>query len=288
VTGQQGAIDDYPVPSASLPRIATAFLLSQDGSTLAYAELHAPQVVLTIEAATLKQLSISDEDIFGDKDSGPRVSTVNSHSLVLSSDRLGKNGRVTITEAVRKLSLNVSDLHQVVSDETIRPDADTERLRYWTEHIRPKRDLSAVVPLDDHALSLTNMMSEGWIQLFDQTGKELATLHNPNCGFVKASLSPDQQVGVAVCEKTGLDEPHFGETLHREAVVFEVKTLKVLATIPMSRLSLKEHGPGRDDFWVATPSPVVWHNNERELVAILDFPDSINLYSIPGPTPTTR
>lgn len=280
ISGQQTTTRDYPVQTALLPRVATAFVLSQDGSTLAYAELHAPQVVLTIEAATLKPLSISDAITFGERDSGPRVSSVNSHSLVLSSDRLGRNGRATTTERVRKLSLSVADLHEVVSDETIQPDADTDSLRYWTDRIRPKRDLSGFVPLDDHVLGLTNVMTEGSIQLFDQAGKELATLHNPDCGFARASLSPDQRVGVAVCERTGLDESHFGETLRRDAVVFEAKTLKAIATIPMSRLSVKEHGPERGDLWVAFPSPAVWHGNNGVLVALPDFPDSIDLYSI--------
>jgi hypothetical protein len=132
------------------------------------------------------------------------------------------------------------------------------------------------------------MLKEGWLQVFDETGKELASLHNPECGFTGARLSADQQVGVAVCDRTGSDEEHFGETLRRDAVVFNVRTLTVIATIPMSKLSVKERGSGRDDLWVAIPSPAVSHMGEQILVAIPDFPDLINLCYIPGPTATTR
>lgn len=288
IAGKQSNAHDYAVPSASLPRVATNFVLSQDGGTLAYAELHAPQVVVTIEAATLNPISTSDASLFGEQDFGPQVSALNSQSLLLSAGKLTRDGRVTTVHEVRKISLNPRDLRQVVSEKTIPLEQDGSELAYWRKRIHTQREVGQVVPVNDGVLGLTNLMGEGWIQLFNQAGKELATLHNPECGFVRASLSPDQQVGVAVCERTGLDEPHFGQTLRRDAVVFDVRTLKVITTIPMSRMSVKEHGPGRDDFWVATPSPTVWHGKDRVLVAVPDFPDLINLYSIPGPTPTTH
>src|SRR5947209_10295477 len=37
---KQTAVIDYPVPLARLPRVASHFILSKDGSALAYAELH--------------------------------------------------------------------------------------------------------------------------------------------------------------------------------------------------------------------------------------------------------
>jgi hypothetical protein len=151
-----------------------------------------------------------------------------------------------------------------------------------------RRNFSATVPVDVHVLGFTNTMSEGSIGLFDQTGKELASLQNHGCGFVRGVMSWDLQVGIAVCEKTGLDEAHFGETLRREAVVFDAKTLKAIATIPMSQLSLKERGSRDKDFWVTTPSPAIWHGDGRVFVAIPDFSNSISLYSISEPTPTTR
>lgn len=282
LTGQQVNLRDYPIPGASLPRVATAFLLSQDGSTLAYAELHVPQVIVTIDAANLNPQSTSDASLFGEQDFAPHVSIVSTESLVLSAGKLTHDGRTTAVHEVRKISLSPRNLRQVLSEESIPLDEDISEVAYWRKRIHAQREVAQVIAVNDGVLGLTNVMSDGWIQLFDQAGKELATLHNPKCGFVKASVSPDQLVGVAVCEKTGLDEAHFGETLSRDAVVFEVKTLKVLATIPMSRLSLKERGPGRDDLWVATPSPVVWHGKDSVLVAVPDFPDSINLYSIPG------
>lgn len=287
-TGQQVDVRDYSVPSVRLPRVASALLLSQDDSTLAYAELHSPQVVLTIEAPTLKPLSTSETDIFGEQDFAPHVSTLSSKSLVLSAGRLAHNSKTTSVHEIRKISLNPGNLQQVLSEKAISPDEDLTQLGYWHKRIHTQREVGQIVPVNDGVLGLTNMIGEGWIQLFDRAGNEVATLHNPECGFVRASLSSDQQVGVAECTRTGLDEPHFGQTLRRDAVVFEVKTLKVVATIPMSRASVKERGPVRGDLWVASPSCAVWHGKQRVLVAVSDFPDSITVYSIPETTPTAH
>jgi hypothetical protein len=280
VTGQQGNVRDYPVPSAPVPRVATAFIMSQDGSTLAYAELHPPQVLVTIEVATLNPLSTSEASLFGEQDFAPHVSTLSSESLVLSAGKLTHDGKVTAVHEVRKISLSTRNLKRVVSEEAVPVGEDVSELIYWRKRIHAQHEVGQVLLLNDGVLGLTNLMSEGWIQLFDQAGKELTRLHNPNCGFVRASLSPDRQVGAAVCEETGLDEPHFGQTIRRDAVVFEVKTLKVIATIPMSRKSVKEHGSRRGDLWVAAPSPAIWHGKDRVLVAVPNFTDSIDLYSI--------
>lgn len=289
VTGLVSNVRDYPVPTVSLPRVASDFILSQDDSTLAFAELHAPEVLVTIEAGTLRPLSTSDANLFGDQDFAPHVSAFSNRSLVLSAGELTHDGKVTAVHEVREVSLNPRNLREVVSEKTIPlEDDDGGKLSYWRKRVQAKKQVDHIVPLSHGALGLTNGASEGSIQLFDESGRELALLQNPDCGFVRASLSWDQQVGAAVCERTGLDESHFGETLRREAVVFEVKTLKVLATIPMSRMSVKERGPRRGDLWVAAPSPAVWHGKGRVQVAIPDFPDSINLYAVAGPAPTAH
>src|SRR5215469_9719841 len=56
VTGETKATADFPLPQVRLPRASTNFILSSDSSLLAYAELHSPQVLLTIDAATLKPI----------------------------------------------------------------------------------------------------------------------------------------------------------------------------------------------------------------------------------------
>jgi len=233
-------------------------------------------------------MSMSDANLFGDQDFAPHVATITGQALLLSAGKLTHDGKVAAVHEIRKISLNPRDLRRVVLEKTIPAEEDLNELRYWRKHINARQELGRIIPLDRGALGLTNMLKEGWLQVFDETGKQLASLHNPECGFAGASLSPDQQVGVAVCERTGSDEEHLGETLRRDAVVFEVETLKVIGTIPMSKLSVKERGPGRDDLWVAVPSPVVWHGKDIVLLAIPDFPDLINLYSIARPAATTR
>lgn len=284
LTGQQSLAKDYPVPSVILPRVANAFSSSQDCMTLVFAELHSPEVLVTVESNTLKLLSASEANLFGSEYFAPHVSEITDQSLVLSAGKLTHEDKATTVREVRELKLNPRNLGEVISEKSIGIDnAEAGSLEYWQKRAQTKIQVDKIVPLRDGALGLTNKASQGSIQLFDQAGKQLASLQGPDCGFVSASLSWDQQVGVAVCEKTGQDEAHFGQTLRRDAVVLELKTLRVLATIPMSRESVKERGSRPGDLWVAAPSLAVWDARDEVLVAISDFPDSIGIYSVAKP-----
>src|SRR4029077_19390209 len=129
-TGKLANSFDYSLPAVNLPRVATDFKLSRDGSILAYAELHDPQVVATIDASTLKLLSISVANIFGEQDFAPDLAAVTSQSVILSAGKLTRDGKTIAVHEVRKLTLNVIDLHQVISEKTVATDTDPEGRQY--------------------------------------------------------------------------------------------------------------------------------------------------------------
>jgi hypothetical protein len=281
MAGEEIAHRDYPVPSTRLPRVSSTFAFDQADRTLVYAELHAPTVILALDASTLDLVSSSTSSLFGEQDFAPHVCRVKDGALTLSAEKLAPHGKSVKVLEFRRLSLRLRNLRQIISDETMQVQDDFCELGYWRERIKPQQQADTVLPMDRGALGLSNRALEGWIQLFDEMGNQVAMLHNPACGFVSASVSSDQQLGIAVCERTALDESHFGETLRREAMVFETKTLRVVATFPMSRMSVKERGTQKGDIWVAAPSPVVWRAKDHALVAIPDFPNAIDVYSVP-------
>jgi hypothetical protein len=91
---------------------------------------------------------------------------------------------------------------------------------------------------------------------------------------------------VAVCERTGTTEWSFGKTLERKAIIFDSQTMALIATLPLSKMSL-ESSSGTDDarFWY--PQPVIWDSGQLMLLGIPDFSGNIILekLTIPGKTP---
>jgi len=300
VTGKIEVERSYPAPKAAFPRVVDDLIVSPDGETLLYAELHRPVFVAAFRSQMLEMLSSSTAQLFTAEDFMPRLSGATRTSVLLSSERRGPTG------GVRVIALDLKNVDQVNEDSTL-PFHKDEGQNYavdvagnavwfgqgtsWFKHdlksgdrlseMHSREDVSSLSASGQKLLGLTDKKLAGRIQLFDSNGKELADTRNEECGFVRASLSPDGQFGVAVCDKTGLDEAHFGETMWRRAVVFEVSTLKVVASIPMSRNVIKERGPERVDFWIAIPTPALWHGTNRLLLAVPGFPDSISVHSIP-------
>jgi len=60
----------------------------------------------------------------------------------------------------------------------------------------------------------------------------------------------------------------------------EVSGLKILRSLPMSNLTLKEQGIETDEIWSESPSPAIWRNQDELLVAIPDSSSNIRLYSL--------
>jgi hypothetical protein len=297
-TGKIKVERSYPAPKAGLPRVVDDLLVSPDG-TLVYAELHPPVFLAAFRPQTLEMLSSSTSQLFTGEDFIPRVSGATQTRIVLSSERRKPNA------GVRLVTIDLKNVGHVTEDSVFPFHKDEGRNfavdvagaavwlgqgTSWFKHdmkngdrlseMNGREDINSLSANEEKLLGLTDKKLAGRIQLFDGDGKQLADTHNDECGFVRARLSPDRQFGVAVCDRTGLNESHFGETLRRQAIVFEVATLKVVASIPMSRNVIKERGAERADFWIAIPTPALWHGNNRLLLAVPGLPDSISVYSI--------
>lgn len=300
VTGKITVERSYPAPKTMLPRIVDDLLASPDGGTLLYAELHRPLFIAAFNTQTIEKLSSSTSQLFTVEDFMPKVSGATQTEVVFSSERRAPNA------GVRLVALDLKNVGHL-NEDFVLPFHKDEGRNYavdvagsavwfgqgtsWFKHdmksgerlseMHAREDISSLRANEQNLLGLTDKKLGGWIQLFNANGRELGDIHNDECGFVWADLSSDRQFGVAICDRTGLDEAHFGETLRRQAIVFEVGTFKVIASIPTSPNVIKERGEERADFWTAIPTPALWHGNNRLLLALPGFPDSISLYSIP-------
>ena len=277
IKAQPVATGDFPVPEVHLPRVASHFMLSQDSALLAYAELHPPQVLITIDPAMLQPISSSNAKLFTDHDLAPHIKNFSSSSLVLSAEKPRPRRPITV-ESVRELALNPANLSEVISDQKVSLEQSPNELQHWMKLSR--EELSAVAPLDDGALAFTNLRTHGLIRLLDQNGKEVSSLEVRDCGPAKAALTADRQFAVAICERPIRDEIHREQTLSRRAIVFEVNTLKVLCSVPVSSVTIREHGADPEDVWFASPSPAIWRGNSELLVAIPDSSSSIKLHTV--------
>ena len=276
--GKVSATADYPVPETQLPRVSSHFMLSGDSTVLAYAELHAPHVLLTLDANTLGPLSSSQATLFASRDLQPHIKDFNGQSLVLSAEQCRPRRPLTV-EAVREVALNPADLTQILSDKKMSLDDDPIELKYWMK--MSGEDLSVVLPLEHGALGFTDLKTHGWVRLFDSAGKTVDSLELRDCGVAKAALTLDRQFAVAVCERTVRDNFHHEKNFSRKAMVLEASTLKVLNSFPVSAMTLVEHGPEAEDVWTASPSPAIWHGKNGLLVGLPDSSSTIKLYSLP-------
>lgn len=291
----------YPAPRTTLPRIVDDLCLSAHGDLLIYTELHGPVFIAAFKPQTLEMVTSSTMQLFGSGELMPKLSGTTQTAVILSSVRHEPDAGVHL------ISLSLTDLGKAIEDFTFpfrsgegqgyAIDASRNAVwlgqgAFWFKHdlktgnllgeLHARKDISGLIVRDDKLFGLTDKKLAGWMQMFDVSGRELAE-RNESCGFVRVSLSPDGQFGVAICERTGLDEAQFGKTLRRQAIVFEASTLRVLTSIPMSGDVVKERGPQPGDLWIGVPTPARWHGPDRILLAVPGFPDSISIYSIAVP-----
>jgi len=276
-TGEPTATSDFALPQVPLPRASTDFIQTQDSSVLAYAELHSPQVLLTMDAATLKLISRSSAPLFSKYDLGVHIKDFSSGSLVLTAERPRRRRPITI-ESVREVTLNPSNLSQVISEKKMSVEESPSELQVWMK--RSREDLSQVVSLEDGALGFTDLKTRGEITLLDRAGKPVGTLPTRDCGVTRGAVTSDRQFALAVCERPVHNELHHPIGVSRKAIVFEVNSLKVLCYLPVSGLTVKEQGSDSEEVWSEGPSPAIWRGKEEVLVAIPGSSSTVKLYTI--------
>lgn len=298
-TGNQLTEHSYDIPSARRAKIPDDFVLSRDGHFLYYIELTGNPIILGISASTLHVVSRSTAHLFEASDVLPRVEFATKRGIYFSSSsRLpGK--------AVHIVALDAQDLSRSILDEYISKRPGLEQWhalsfqgdsiwmggeKYWLKigirsgqvesKIQAQHFIGHLVVFSSGLIGMTNLSSTGFLQLFDKQGSQLKTLVGPSCGFVSVSLSPNDKDGVAVCEKTGTTEWSFGKTLERKAVVFDVKTMTPIQSIPLWKLSLKT-SIGTNDERLWSPQPVIYDSGQSIWTAVPDFSGVIKLGTIP-------
>ena len=278
--GKVIATADYPVPRTRLPRVSSHFVLSEDSSVLAYAELHSPHVLLTLNADTLQPLSSSQATPFAKHDLAAHIKDFDGQSLVLSAEQCRPRRPITV-EAVREVALNPANLNQVLSDRRIPLDDNPVELEHWMK--LSKEDLSVVLPLDRGALGFTNLKSHGSMRLLEPDGRTKDSAETRDCGVASAALSNDGEFAVAVCERTVRDDFRHEKNFSRKGLVLEVNTLRVMNSFSVSAMTLVEHGSDSEEIWAASPSPAIWRGQDGLLVAVPDSSSTIKIYSLPIP-----
>ena len=272
------AMADYPVPRVRLPRVSTHFILSEDSAVLAYAELHAPHVLLTLDANTLKPLSSSQAALFARRDLGAHIKEFDGQSLTLSAEQCRPRRPITV-EAVREVALNPANLNEVLSDRKIPLDEDP--IETWMK--MSKEDLSVVLPLERGALGFTNLKTRGSVRLLDSTGQTMDSAETHDCGVTRAALSSDGEFAVAVCERTVHDNFRHEKNFSRKGLVLQVNSLRLMSSFPVSASTVVERGADSEEIWAASPSPTIWRGKDGLLVAVPDFSSTIKIYSLPLP-----
>ncbi|HEY6970453.1 MAG TPA: hypothetical protein VJA94_14695 [Candidatus Angelobacter sp.] len=276
--GKITAMADYPVPRVQLPRVSTHFILNEDSTVLAYAELHAPHVLLTLDANTLKPLSSSQAALFAIRDRDVHIKDFKGQSLTLSAEQCRPRRPITV-EAVRELALNPANLTEVLSDRKIPLDEDPIELETWMK--MSKEDLSVVLPLERGALGFTNLKTRGSMRLLDSTGHTLDSAETHDCGVARAALSSDGEFAVAVCERTVRDNFRHEKNFSRKGLVLQVNSLRLMSSFPVSASTVVERGADSEEIWAASPSPTIWRGKDGLLVAVPDFSNTIRVYSVP-------
>ena len=208
-TGKIKVERSYPAPKAGLPRVVDDLLVSPDGSTLVYVELHSPVFLAAFRPQTLEMLSSSTSQFFTVEDFVPRVSGATQNRVVFLSERRKPNA------GVRLVAMDLRNMDHV-SEDSIFPFRKDEGRNFavdvagaavwlgqgtsWFKHdikngdrlneMHAREDISSLRANEGKLFGLTDKKFAGWMQLFDGNGKELADTHNDECGFVWAKLIP--------------------------------------------------------------------------------------------------
>ncbi len=86
VTGRQVAARSHDVPYVGRVRIPDSFVLNREGSSIYYAELQPPEVVLALDVATLDVFSRSTKELFVNGDFLPHIAGSTAESLLMAAE----------------------------------------------------------------------------------------------------------------------------------------------------------------------------------------------------------
>jgi WD40 repeat protein len=290
-SGKELRSTQFQTAKVPLPNGANQFLLSPDNSLLLYSEFSGGTLITVLNAATLQKVSDATSLPKGSDRQFPRLIGIGPNdNTVLIAARITNplNG----TDA-RLIKLDAHDLSHVLSDVTftnpipesgfavgsdgtvriIRADMlysyDPATKKAAPElSIHNQDDIRNALVLNDHSILLWSNQNEfGYLYRFDQddsTPRKSQRIEGS--GVIDVFVSPDGSYGVALCEHQNLGESHFGAITSRTAIVFEIKTLKVLYQIPIEK---------------ALPAELaIWHGNGTIFLATYDSANKLAIHKL--------
>jgi len=251
---------------AETPQILTR----GDGGYIAVLDANTLKVIDSLDLAKSMAMGLPNLRVFG--------FSVDSRSVLVSSSLRDDNN--LLTKSVRVIALNAQDLRQTIKDvshadpyETLFYTVDPAGLLLFVKNtstgrvlvgsdgtrradrpeviVNSEYGLGHLIFLGDATLAITNGASKGRptseIYRFEKGQSEpIKAQSEADCWFRSAKISPDESIGVAACEATHGAEMSFGTVTIRRVVIFNPRSLRVLATLPISKR------PGAFDL-------AVWH-----------------------------
>lgn len=294
-TGRQIVQRDYAVPSSGPSKISDGFLAARDWQTIYFVELTGNPVVLAITTSTHAIQGESTAKLFGLSDFMPRVEGATDAALIFTA------GSKLPGKAVHWVGLDCRDVSKITLDEQIPAklgfgQSDSVSFagdslwmgsgKYWVKiglrsgqvesKMTAQNDVHSWAVSPSGLIGITNLAGTGYLQSFDESGRQLGTMEQSGCGFVSVQLSASGRYGVGLCQKSGTNEWGFGKTLERRAFVFDFRNLAPIATFPVTTVSVRT-SQGTEDARLWRPQPSIWNSDSDILVAVPEVSGRIRL-----------
>jgi WD40 repeat protein len=292
VSGNELRSSKLQTTQVSLPNHANQFLVSPDNSLLLYAQFSGSTLVTVLDAATLKKLDDTTSLPEGVNRQFPQVIGIgpSDNSVLLAAEV--PNHLSNSTDA-RLLKLDAHNLSHVLSDVTLTNPVSESGFAIGVDgtmviikadmlysynpgtkkaalelSIHNQDDIRNVFFLNDHSLLIWSSQNEfGYLYRFKQGGSTPeGSQRIDKSGVSKVVLSPDQLYGVALCDHQNLSESRFGAITSRTAAVFDAKTLKILAEVPVEK-----------DLHLEL---AIWHGSGKIVLATQAFPNKVLIYEL--------
>jgi hypothetical protein len=281
-----------------LPDAAEQFLLSSDNSLLLYSQFHESTFLTILKAPTLQNVSETTSLPEGVAKEFPRVISVDPSdaSIFLTAETTNRLNGVDI----RLVKLDAHNLNHVLSDATLtnpipesgyvvdgsgavwivggnglyRYDPDTGKARLAAS-IHNQDDIGGVLFAKDHWLLMwSNVNVFGYLYRFELGAPQPERSQRiEKRGVTKVLVSSDQLYGAALCEHHSSWEWNFGAITERTAVIFDAKTLKVLAQVPIEK-----------DLY---PELAIWHGGGKIVLATQANSNKLAIYELWASRPTS-
>jgi WD40 repeat protein len=295
ISGKELRSSKLQTTQVSLPNHANQFLLSPDNSLLLYAQFSGSTLVTVLDAATLKKLSDTTSLPEGVDRQFPQVIGIgpSDNSVLLAAEV--PNHLSNSTDA-RLLKLDAHNLSHVLSDMTLTNPVSESGFAIGVDgtmviikadmlysynpgtkkvalelSIHNQDDIRNVLFLNDVSLLLWSSQNEfGYLYRFkqgDSTPERSQRIDKS--GVSKVVLSPDQLYGVALCDHQNLSESRFGAITSRTAAIFDAKTLKILAEVPIEK--------------DLHPELAIWHGSGKIVLATQASPNKVLIYELVEP-----